>query len=91
MMGLRYLENVTTLKLDASLCNGCRTCTKVCPHAVMKVENGHAEIADLNACMECGACARNCPADAIDVQAGVGCAAGFISGALKGKAGICCE
>ena len=30
--------------------------------------------------MECGACALNCPQEAIEVNAGVGCAAAIIIG-----------
>lgn len=36
------------------------------------------EIQDRQACMECGACARNCPVAAIQVEAGVGCAAAVL-------------
>ena len=32
MRHMTYLPGVSTLALDASLCNGCRTCTLVCPH-----------------------------------------------------------
>jgi ferredoxin len=30
MTGLRYIEGVVTLKLDAEKCNGCMLCTAVC-------------------------------------------------------------
>lgn len=79
---LRYLSGVTTLRLDEAKCNGCGLCATVCPHAVFTVEAGEARIADLDGCMECGACARNCAAGAIQVRAGVGCAAGILYGAL---------
>lgn len=89
MVGLRYLKNVASLRLDAARCNGCRMCVIVCPHAVFVVENRKAIIVDLDACMECGACAQNCPEDALTVTAGVGCAAGVIQGAIKGTEPTC--
>lgn len=87
---MRYLENVTTLELLEDRCTGCGMCTEVCPHAVIVLDNGRARIDDRNACMECGACAKNCPADAIHVQAGVGCAQAVISSAL-GRENSCCS
>ena len=83
-MKLRYLRNVVTLELDAEKCTGCGMCEEVCPHGVFVVENGKARIVDRDACMECGACAMNCPAEALSVNAGVGCATGVIMGALRG-------
>jgi ferredoxin len=40
-------------------------------------------------CMECGACALNCPTEAIEVNAGVGCAAAIIMSWVTGKAPSC--
>ncbi len=85
-----YLPDVTTLSLDSSRCNGCRMCTKVCPHGVFGLEGGKAMIMRRDACMECGACARNCEQGALAVEAGVGCAAAFIATAL-GIQGACCS
>ncbi len=79
-MSLRYLPDVVTLELNADLCNGCRMCTLVCPHAVFAVHNGKAEIVDRDGCMECGACAMNCPEGALSVQSGVGCAYALLTG-----------
>jgi ferredoxin len=89
MLGLRYLENVTTLQLDAYKCDGCKMCIRVCPHAVLVVENKKARIVDRGACMECGACAMNCPPQAITVNSGVGCAYGVLVGRIKGTEPSC--
>jgi len=88
-MKQRYLSNVTTLTLDTGKCTGCRRCTEVCPHGVFEIANKRALIADKDACMECGACALNCPANAIAVNAGVGCAAAIIMGWLTGSEPSC--
>jgi NAD-dependent dihydropyrimidine dehydrogenase PreA subunit len=89
MLGLKYLKNVTTLRLDNSLCDGCAVCTLVCPHAVFTLENKHAKITNPDACMECGACANNCPEEALTVKSGVGCAYGIILGRLRGTERSC--
>ncbi len=89
MFGLRYLRNVVTLVLDESKCTGCGRCVEVCPHPVLEVSGGAAEIIDRDACMECGACAVNCPEGAIIVESGVGCAAAVIQGSLKGTEPTC--
>ena len=88
----RYLENVTTLKLDADACIGCGMCGVVCPHRVFEVTAQKAHIKDLDGCMECGACAANCPVQAISVTPGVGCASYIIQTWIKGKDAIieCC-
>jgi NAD-dependent dihydropyrimidine dehydrogenase PreA subunit len=88
--GLRYLPGVTTLELDAEKCTGCGLCLEVCPHAVLARDNGHVRIADRDACMECGACQRNCPAEAVTVQAGVGCATALLKGVVSGEAECGC-
>lgn len=89
MSGLRYLSNVVSLSLDEKKCTGCGMCAIVCPHSVFVIEQKRARIVDGDACMECGACARNCSPEAISVDAGVGCAAAIIIGALKGTKPIC--
>lgn len=78
-MNMRYLSGVTTLAYDADKCRGCGRCTEVCPQGVFTIENGRAKIADKDACIECGACRKNCPFEAVNVQAGVGCAAAIIN------------
>lgn len=71
-MGLNYIKDVATLKLDVDKCIGCRLCSTVCPHGVFIIHNRKAEIVDKDKCIECGACAKNCPTDAIEVRSGVG-------------------
>ena len=89
---LRYIPNVVTLELDVEKCIGCGMCVDVCPHTVFVIEEQTARIADRDACMECGACALNCPTEALSVEAGVGCAAAIILGALRGTEPTCgCE
>jgi len=91
MQSVKYLNNVTTLRLDQDKCSGCTLCTIVCPHAVFAMIDKKAAIIDLDACMECGACAVNCADEAIYVESGVGCANGIILGATKGTEPSCCE
>ena len=89
MEGLRYLEDVVTLRLESEKCTGCGLCRIVCPHGVFEVESGKARIVDRGACIECGACALNCAPSAIFVHAGVGCAEAIIRGWLTGSEPSC--
>ena len=82
-MSLRYLPDVTTLELDTELCTGCGMCVEVCPHAVFRLESGHALVDDRDACIECGACQTNCEAGALRVDAGVGCARAILTTGLE--------
>jgi len=86
---VKYLKNVATLKLNIEKCNGCGKCIEACPHEVFEIRNKKSCIKDKDACMECGACAKNCPESAIEVNAGVGCAAAIIIGALTGTEPTC--
>jgi len=87
---LVYLKDVVTLKLDEEKCIGCGMCLLVCPHAVLKPDNGRVAIRDRDACMECGACSQNCPVKAVNVRSGVGCASAVINSALGRKNASCC-
>ncbi len=89
MKELVYLKNVVTLKLDKNKCIGCELCTIVCPHTVFKIKEKKAVIVNRDACMECGACAMNCSVQAIEVSAGVGCAAAIIFGKTNSKDFAC--
>ena len=88
-MALTYLKNVVSLSLNDEKCVGCGKCAEVCPHGVFSVEEGKARICEKDFCMECGACALNCPAEAIDVDAGVGCAAAIIKSWITGGEPTC--
>jgi len=90
MNRLVYLREVTTLQVLEERCLGCGMCLTVCPHEVLSLPNGKAQIVNRDACMECGACAQNCPVNAIAVKAGVGCAAAVINSALGRKNSACC-
>ena len=85
----KYLKNVTTLAFNSEKCIGCGRCTEVCPHGVFDIDERKARIVDKDSCMECGACALNCPAKAIEVGAGVGCAAAIIMAWFTGKEPTC--
>jgi NAD-dependent dihydropyrimidine dehydrogenase PreA subunit len=88
-MKTRYLKNVVKIRILEEKCTGCGMCIDVCPHAVIAISGRKAFLSDRDACMECGACAKNCPFEAIDVKAGVGCAAAVITGFLRGTEPDC--
>lgn len=89
MSGLRYFDDVVTLKLDTDKCTGCRRCVEVCPRGVFEMRDKRAYLVDRGACLECGACQRNCAYGAISVDAGVGCAAAIINGWIHGTEPTC--
>jgi NAD-dependent dihydropyrimidine dehydrogenase PreA subunit len=88
-MKLAYLKNVATLTFSSELCVGCGTCAEVCPHGVFALSEKKARITEKDLCMECGACALNCPVNAIEVKAGVGCAAAIVMGWITGSEPSC--
>lgn len=88
-MGLKYLKNVSSLKLDAELCNGCEMCINVCPHNVLAIADRKVHIENKDSCMECSACVKNCPQEALSVNPGVGCAYAILVGMIKGTAPNC--
>lgn len=85
----KYLKNVSTLVLHPDKCTGCGMCAEVCPQAVFEIQDNKAKIKALDNCMECGACAENCAFDALEVHAGVGCAAAIIGSMFSGKEPTC--
>ncbi len=89
MSGLRYYDEVVTLEFDVAKCTGCRRCVEVCPRGVFEMRDKRAFVADRGACMECGACQRNCAFGALQVHAGVGCAAAIINGWIHGTEPSC--
>ena len=54
MNQLIYLKDVVTLKLNEKKCVGCGMCLLVCPHAVLSLTNGTAEIVSRDACWNAG-------------------------------------
>ncbi len=88
-MGLTYLKNVTTLRLDRDRCTGCGMCLDVCPHGVFEMQDRRAAISDADLCMECGACKKNCPVGAIEVREGVGCAYALLRSQIFGGKPSC--
>ena len=81
----KYLKNVVSLSYAADKCVGCGRCTEVCPHSVFYMDGKKAQMIAKDSCIECGACVANCPTNAIEVNAGAGCATAIIFGWLTGK------
>jgi NAD-dependent dihydropyrimidine dehydrogenase PreA subunit len=86
---VKYLSGVVTLRYDPRKCSGCGRCLEVCPRAVFVINGGKARVTDPDLCMECGACMNNCPHGALEVRAGVGCAAALIHSMFRGGEPIC--
>lgn len=53
--------------VDKNKCDGCGTCSSVCPQAVFKLEGDKADPANMSECINCLTCVENCPQQAITV------------------------
>ncbi|MBI5055112.1 MAG: 4Fe-4S binding protein [Nitrospirae bacterium] len=61
------------IKLDRDKCTNCFLCSYVCPHGVIEMDGGGAEVKYAERCVSCGACRLNCPSGAICVTQKTGC------------------
>jgi NAD-dependent dihydropyrimidine dehydrogenase PreA subunit len=87
---MKTVTRANTLLYYPRLCTNCGLCSMVCPEGVFAPGETVARMVNRSACIECGACALNCEPGAIQVQAGVGCAAAMIQSALTGKKEVAC-
>ena len=87
---MKTIERSNTLLYFPKLCTNCGLCSIVCPQGVFAAGEKVARMVNRSACIECGACTLNCEAGAIQVQAGVGCAAAMIQSALSGRKEVTC-
>ncbi len=51
------------VKIEASKCNGCGICIKICPVDGVTIINAKAVVNEQ--CVECGSCINPCPTQAI--------------------------
>lgn len=83
------------IALARDKCDGCRTCTKVCPHGVLAMRDRKAYLADELACIECAACQLNCANNAIAVTKGTGCLVAIVRDDIlkldQHKSADCCS
>jgi NAD-dependent dihydropyrimidine dehydrogenase PreA subunit len=86
---MRYLKNMSSIRFNPEKCKGCARCVEVCPHGVFDMKDNRAVLQDKDGCMECGACQRNCSFGAIEVEAGVGCAAAILQSMKTGGEATC--
>jgi NAD-dependent dihydropyrimidine dehydrogenase PreA subunit len=82
---MKTKPRINTLTYHPKLCTNCGMCSIVCPHGVFESGETVARLVNRRDCIECGACMLNCEPGAIQVQAGVGCAAAMIQTALTGQ------
>ena len=51
-------------------CNGCTSCTRLCPAVAIRGEKKERHLIDAQFCIECGACGRICPQNAVQDPSG---------------------
>lgn len=61
------MKNEHIISVDASLCNRCGLCRKVCPHGEWVVEDEGARIISQD-CQKCGHCVAVCPQNAVSIS-----------------------
>ncbi len=66
------------ISISDAKCSGCSICSYVCPHGVITIKEGKANLSHLERCIECGACQLNCDSEAIFVTKGTGCLVSII-------------
>ncbi|MBN1541306.1 4Fe-4S binding protein [candidate division KSB1 bacterium] len=58
------------IRINEAWCKGCAICVEFCPQDVLVMENGVAQVCNLEACTACGLCELRCPDFAITVKKG---------------------
>ncbi|MEA3329089.1 MAG: 4Fe-4S binding protein [Candidatus Omnitrophota bacterium] len=53
-------------KVDASKCNACGACVKVCPVEAITMDD--VAVIDPEKCVDCGTCVDECPKKAISMK-----------------------
>ncbi len=80
------------IELNKDKCVKCFLCSYVCPHGVIEMNGGEAELTYAERCVSCGACQLNCPSGAICVTKKTGCVITIIKEdilKIKGESAEC--
>ena len=73
------------ITVNPQACSGCKDCVKVCPHAVLAMQQKRVVMVAEERCIECGACQLNCHDGAIEVTKGTGCLLVIIRDDILGR------